>query len=133
MRRLWFDDDNVSIYTTLNNLGQTHYKNKDLDQALKSYRELLYLQMKRLLGHQYDQLMGPDLLSTTCEVIEEIQIDKADLDLALEVYNLTLAARKAQSICDNPAIAGTAETIDMLQFKKDNHDAVMSAFHEALG
>eukprot|EP00957_Ditylum_brightwellii_P187993 14312427-Ditylum_brightwellii.AAC.1 len=118
--------------------------------------------MKRLSGRQYDQLMGPDLLSTTREVIAEIQIiqrkddemkdfssavgnlaatlrnialvhqDKADLDMALEVYNLTLAARKAQPIRDNPAIAGTAETIGMLQFKKGNHDAAMSAFHEAL-
>jgi len=74
IERLWLDDDNVSIYTTLNNLGHMHYKNKDLDQALKSYTESLYLQMKRLSGRQYDQLMGPDLLSTTCEVIAEIHI-----------------------------------------------------------
>eukprot|EP00957_Ditylum_brightwellii_P077821 5914185-Ditylum_brightwellii.AAC.1 len=85
--------------------------------------------------------MGPDLLSTTCEVIAEIQIiqqkddkmkdfssavgnlaaslhnialkhqDKAERDMALEVYNLTLVARKVPPICDNPAIADTAETI----------------------
>ena len=74
IKRLWLDDDNVSIYTTLNNLGHTHYKNKDLDQALKSYTESLYLQTKRLSSCQYNQLMGPDLLSTTCEVIAETYI-----------------------------------------------------------
>ena len=53
-------------------------------------------------------------LAATLQNIAIVHQNNADLDMTLEVYNLTLAARKAQPICDNPATAGTAETIGML-------------------
>lgn len=159
IKQIWLENGNLSVITTLNNLGHANYKIRDLDGALEAYRRSLQYQIRRLCAQHYDddelaEMVNDvrnrldamnaqhdevkrisDALGNIASTLRNVGLvyqDKGEFDKALRVYNTSLSVRKIQTYPDHASLAATAETIGMLQFKAGNHEGAMASFCEAL-
>lgn len=160
MRLSQIESNKSAIFSTLNHLGHALYKNKELALAAETYIESFNIQVSIVIGvsniglkefgtylnaikdrvssmeqEKKDVTELSESLGGIASILRYLGLviqDQGDFDAALSANKLSLSVRLCQPFKDHSAIALSAETIAMFEYKRNNLGSAMDYFNQAL-